>query len=98
MKRGILLLVLTASGAVPAGAQQTEYFEPPPPRPKFTLKWEALFRYDSIYHLRVRPDIERGRFEFRPEVFDARSSECIQMLAKYIADHPEIWNEDIGVD
>ena len=68
MKRGILLLVLTASGAVPAGAQQTEYFEPPPPRPKFTLKWEALFRYDSIYHLRVRPDIERGRFEFRPEV------------------------------
>ena len=32
------------------------------------------------------------------EVFDAHSNECIQMLAKYIADHPEIWNEDIGVD
>src|SRR5438874_1980633 len=32
------------------------------------------------------------------EVFDAHSEECIQMLAKYIADHPEIWNEDIGVD
>ena len=32
------------------------------------------------------------------EVFDAHSDECIQMLAKYIADHPEIWNEDIGVD
>ena len=38
------------------------------PRPKFEFRWEALFRYDSIYHLRVRPDIERGRFEFRPEV------------------------------
>src|SRR5438874_8334914 len=32
------------------------------------------------------------------EVFDAHSNECVQMLAKYIADHPEIWNEDIGVD
>src|SRR6266699_518902 len=32
------------------------------------------------------------------EVFDAHSNECVQMLAKYIADHLEIWNEDIGVD
>ena len=32
------------------------------------------------------------------EVFDAHSSECVQMLGRYIADHPEIWNEDIGVD
>src|SRR5438132_13203937 len=31
-------------------------------------------------------------------VIDLNSSECIQMLAKYIADHPEIWNEDIGLD
>jgi len=30
------------------------------------------------------------------EVFDAHSGECIQMLAKYIAEHPEIWHEDIG--
>jgi cytosine/creatinine deaminase len=32
------------------------------------------------------------------EVIDLHSEECIQILAKYIADHPEIWNEDIGVD
>jgi cytosine/creatinine deaminase len=32
------------------------------------------------------------------DVIDLRSEECVQMLAKYIADHPEIWNEDIGVD
>jgi hypothetical protein len=54
--------------ALPAAAQESEYFEPPAPRAKFTFKWEALFRYDSIYQLRVRPDIERGRFEVRPEV------------------------------
>jgi len=30
------------------------------------------------------------------EVVDMRSKECAQILAKYVADHPEIWNEDIG--
>jgi cytosine deaminase len=30
------------------------------------------------------------------EVIDLNSAECIQMLADYIAAHPEIWNEDIG--
>jgi creatinine deaminase len=32
------------------------------------------------------------------DVIDLRSEECVATLAKYIADHPEIWNEDIGVD
>jgi cytosine/creatinine deaminase len=32
------------------------------------------------------------------DVIDLHSEECVQMLAKYIADHAEIWNEDIGVD
>jgi cytosine/creatinine deaminase len=30
------------------------------------------------------------------EVIDLHSEECIQLLAKYIAAHPEIWHEDIG--
>jgi len=30
------------------------------------------------------------------EVIDLGSRECIDILAKYIAAHPEIWNEDIG--
>jgi len=30
------------------------------------------------------------------EVFDAHSDECVQMLAKYVAEHPEVWREDIG--
>jgi len=32
------------------------------------------------------------------EVIDLHSEECVQMLTKYIAAHPEIWNEDIGID
>jgi cytosine deaminase len=31
-------------------------------------------------------------------VVDMNSDECIDMLASYIAAHPEVWNEDIGVD
>ena len=30
-------------------------------------------------------------------VIDLNSSECIEMLASYIADNPYVWNEDIGV-
>jgi hypothetical protein len=68
-RRALLSLLATAALAAPALAQQEPaYFEPPAPRPHFTFRWDALFRYDRIYHLRVRPDIERGRFELRPEL------------------------------
>ena len=30
------------------------------------------------------------------EIIDLNSQECVDMLAEYIADNPEIWNEDIG--
>lgn len=30
------------------------------------------------------------------EVIDLNSQECIGMMANFIEDHPEIWNEDIG--
>lgn len=32
------------------------------------------------------------------EVVDLHSNECVQMLAKYVNDHPEVWKEDIGED
>lgn len=32
------------------------------------------------------------------EVIELNSPECIEMLAEYIAAHPEVWNEDIGQD
>jgi creatinine deaminase len=32
------------------------------------------------------------------EVVDLGSQECVQMLSKFIAGHPEVWKEDIGED
>jgi cytosine/creatinine deaminase len=32
------------------------------------------------------------------EVIDLDSAECIELLRKFIDQHPEIWNEDIGED
>jgi cytosine deaminase len=31
-------------------------------------------------------------------VIDMHSEECIELLARYIAGHPEVWKEDIGQD
>jgi creatinine deaminase len=30
------------------------------------------------------------------EVVDLASSECVEMLGSWIAEHPDVWNEDIG--
>jgi cytosine/creatinine deaminase len=35
--------------------------------------------------------------ELGVEIIDLDSSECIELLGGFIAEHPEIWNEDIGV-
>ena len=32
------------------------------------------------------------------EVIDLHDAECIEMMATFIREHPELWNEDIGVD
>ena len=32
------------------------------------------------------------------EVVDLNSQECVDLLNGFIAAHPEVWNEDIGVD
>ena len=74
MKLAALLLAVAgalsaqeaAPDAEPADAPATA--TPPAFPPHFTFRWDALARYDDIYHLRFRPDIERGRFEARPEV------------------------------
>ena len=31
------------------------------------------------------------------ELIDLRDPECIEMMARFIREHPELWNEDIGV-
>jgi hypothetical protein len=51
--------------------------------------WDALLRYDKIDHLRVRPDIERGRFEVRPEldlVFSDRFRIGVRAVGDYGTD------------
>ena len=30
------------------------------------------------------------------DVIDLRDSQCVEMMKKFIAEHPELWNEDIG--
>ena len=30
------------------------------------------------------------------EVIDMQSEECVRMLGRFVTEHPEIWNEDIG--
>jgi len=32
------------------------------------------------------------------EVIDLHDAECIEMMQKFIREHPELWHEDIGVD
>ena len=32
------------------------------------------------------------------EVVDLHDAECIDMMTRFIREHPELWNEDIGVD
>jgi cytosine deaminase len=30
-------------------------------------------------------------------IVDMNSRECVEMLGEFIQEHPELWNEDIGV-
>lgn len=70
MRRAFRALLVLAGLASPfsAPAEQDQPFEPPAFKPHFTLRWDALARYDNISHLHFRSDIGRGRFEVRPEV------------------------------
>ena len=64
--RIVLLFVVLSPFALILRAQEEQYFEEPA-APKFTFHWDALARYDKITKLN-RADVERGRFEFRPEL------------------------------
>jgi Putative porin len=60
--------------AASAAAQEPQYFEEPPKKPKFSLRWDFLSRFDRVDHLPYGESIDRGRFELRPEIgFDAAS-------------------------
>jgi hypothetical protein len=91
--RRSLLLSAALAVALPAAGQEPQYFEPPAFRPHFTFEWDALARYDNIYHLRFRPDIERGRFEVRPEV-GFQFSEAFRIGVRAVADYGTDRNSD----
>ncbi len=92
-RAALLLLSLLFVGSKARG-QDTRYFSPEEtPNPRLQFGWDFLARYDSIYHLVFRPDIERGRFEVRPEaalVFSDR----FRIGARAVAD----WGTDENVE
>src|SRR5260370_38155451 len=81
----LLLTVGWAVCASRAGAQEPQYFQPPSSSSRFVFRWDALGRYASIYHLRARPDIERGRFEVRPEL-DWEASDRFKIGVRAVGD------------
>jgi hypothetical protein len=84
-----VLLVRTA----PALAQEEQFFQPPPEKPRLLFGWDALARYDLIDHLRVRPRIERLRLEVRPEL-DLVFSDRFQIGVRAVGDLGTDHNED----
>ncbi len=81
-KLWLISVLLISATAV---AQEPQYFQPPSSTSRFGFRWDALARYDSIYHLRARPDIERGRFEFRPEL-DWEASDRFKIGVRAVGD------------
>ena len=92
-RRSLLLVGAALFAAGLARAQEPQYFEPPAQKPHFVFRWDALARYDIIDHLRVRPGIERGRFEFRPEL-DLEISDRLKLGVRAIGDLGTDRNED----
>jgi hypothetical protein len=66
-------------------AQQEQYFEEPA-KPRFSFQWDFLARYDRIDHLVFREEVERGRFELRPEV-DFDPSDRFRIGARGVFDY-----------
>ena len=84
---GILLIEPSAI------AQEEQYFKIPAEKPHLVFRWDALARYDLIDHLHVRPRIERGRFEVRPEL-DLEFSDRFKLGVRAIGDLGTDHNED----
>jgi putative porin len=92
------LLISAAARAqtpTPTPTPEPQYFEQPAEKPHLVFQWDALARYDSIYHLRVRPDIERGRFEVRPEL-DFVVSDRFKIGARAVGELGTDHNENNG--
>jgi hypothetical protein len=87
--------------AAVAAAQEEQYFAPPSEKPRVTFRWDALARYDDTYHL-TRPyplddEVERGRFEFRPEL-GLVFSERIRIGARAVGELGTDHNRDNAIN
>ncbi|MEX1245098.1 MAG: hypothetical protein WEB59_11385 [Thermoanaerobaculia bacterium] len=69
-----------------AHAQEPQYFEEPPARPKLSLSWDFLARYDQVDHWRGYEPVRRGRFELRPEV-GFEPSETLRIAVRGVFDY-----------
>ncbi len=66
--RAALAAGLLAAVAAAGVGEEPQYFEEPPAKPKFSLRWDFLARYDRVDHWQGYEEISRGRFELRPEI------------------------------
>ena len=92
-RRSLLSVGAALLAAGFARAKETQYFEPPAHKPQLVFHWDALARYDIIDHLRVRPDIKRWRFEFRPQL-ELAVSDRFKVGVRAIGDLGTDHNED----
>jgi hypothetical protein len=57
-----------AQDPVAAVDEPPTYFEEPAEKTKFSFRWDFLARYDNVSHYRGYEELQRGRFELRPEI------------------------------
>lgn len=94
--RFLPLLAATSLIAVSAKAQD-QYFEEPSAKPKFTLNWDFLARYDDVQHIFQYESLQRGRFQLRPEVgFEPTSN--LRIAVRAIFDYSTEKDSDPFVD
>jgi hypothetical protein len=84
--RGLVLALASVLLVATAAAQDSQYFPEPPAKPKFSLQWDFLARYDRVDHRPYYETTDRGRFELRPEV-DFEPSDSLRIGARAVFDY-----------
>jgi hypothetical protein len=78
---GVFFLAATS-----ATSQEAQYFPEPSAKPKFSLRWDFLARYDRVDHREDYHASQRGRFELRPEI-DFDPSEELRIGVRGVFDY-----------
>ncbi|HTR04392.1 MAG TPA: hypothetical protein VMN82_14470 [Thermoanaerobaculia bacterium] len=67
---GLPVAMLALSVSLPSTAQEAppRYFQESDSKLHLEFQWDALAWYDNVEHWKYYPPIDRGRFEFRPQV------------------------------